>query len=100
MPQRVPVPRVVSSIKMASYVKGCNFTKEVELAEDSDLAVNGNFADKSNFAKRSNAAEEVFNSTNKNSSDLNKCQRYKGSDATTTMAIRHCNEVKIPAQCW
>jgi hypothetical protein len=85
---------------MASYVKGCNFTKEVELAEDSDLAVNGNFADKSNFAKRSNAAKEVFNSTNKNNSDLNKRQCYKGSDATTTMAMRHCKKVKMPMQCW
>ncbi len=99
MPQKAPVPRAVSLLKAESYAKGCNFTKEVELVEDSDLAVNGNFADESDFSKCSNAAEEVCNSTNKNNSGLNKHQCYKGSDTTATMAMRHCDNVKMPAQC-
>jgi hypothetical protein len=90
----------VSLLKRASYAKGCNFTKDVELSEDSDLAVNSNFADESNFAKRSNAAKEVCNSTNKNNSGLNKRQCYKWSATTATMAMRHHNKVKMPAQCW
>ncbi len=97
---RAPVPRAMSSLMTASYAEGCNFTKEVELAEGSNLAENGNFADESNFAKCSNGAKEVCNSTNKNKSGLNKHQRYKGSDATATMAMCHCNEIKMPAQCW
>ncbi len=94
------MPKAVSLLKRASYAKGCDFTKEVKLAEDSDLSVKGNFADESNFAERSDAAKEVCNSTNKNNSALNKCQCYKGSNATATTAMRHCNEVKVPAQCW
>jgi hypothetical protein len=100
VPQRVPVPRAVSLLKMASYAEGCNFTKEVELMGGSNLAGNGNFADESNFAECSNAARDVCNSTNKNNSGLNRCQCYKGSDATATTAMRHCNEVNMPAQCW
>jgi hypothetical protein len=64
------------------------------------LAGNGNFADESDFAERSNAAKEVCDSTNKNISVLNKCQCYKGSDPTATMAMRHHDKVKMPAQCW
>ncbi len=100
MSQGVPVLRVVSLLKTASYAKGCNFTKEVELVGGSNLAGNGNFADETNFAKRSNAAKEVCDSTNKNISGLNKCQCYKGSDPTTTMATHHRDKVKMPAQCW
>jgi hypothetical protein len=56
----------------------------------SNLAGNSNFADESNVAKHGNAAKEVCDSTNKKISGLNKRQCYKGSDATTTMATRHC----------
>jgi hypothetical protein len=35
-----------------------------------------------------------------NISGLNKSQCYKGSDATATMATRHRDKVKMPAQCW
>jgi hypothetical protein len=100
VPQVVPVPRAVSLLKMASYAEGCNFTKEVELVGGSNLAGNGDFADESDFAERSNAVEEVCDSTNNFFSGLNKCQCYKGSDATATMATRHCNKVKMPVQCW
>jgi hypothetical protein len=54
--------------------------------------------DDSNFAKHSNAAEEVCDSTNINISGLNKRQCYKGSGATATMAMRHRDKVKMPAQ--
>ncbi len=91
---------VVSLLKMTSYTKGCNFTKEVELVEDSDFAVNGNFADESNFTKRSNAAEEVCNYTYKNNLGLSKRQHNRRSDATTMRAMHHCDEVKMPLQCW
>jgi hypothetical protein len=64
------------------------------------ISWNGDFADESNFAECSNAAKEVCDSTNKNISGLNKRQCYKGSDATAMMATRHCNKVKMPAQCW
>jgi hypothetical protein len=56
--------------------------------------------DKSNFAKHSDTAEEVCDSTNKNISGLNKRQCYKGSDTTSTMAMHHCDKVKMPVQCW
>ncbi len=100
VPKGAPMPRAVSSLKMASYAGCCNVTKEVELVGGSNLAGNGNFTDESNFAERSNAAEEVCDSTNKNISGLNKCQCYKESDATATMAMRHRDKVKMPAQCW
>jgi hypothetical protein len=85
--------RAVSSLETESYANGCNFTKEVELAGDSNLAGNCDFPDESNFAERSDAAEEVCNSINQNNFGLNKCQRYKGSNATATTATRHQNKV-------
>jgi hypothetical protein len=64
------------------------------------LAGNGNFPVEINLVERSNAAKEVCDSTNKNISGLNKCQCYKGSDTTTTMAMHHHDKVKMSAQCW
>ncbi len=66
MPQRAPMPRAVSLLKMARYDKGSNFTKVVELAEDRDLAVDCDFTDESNFAKRGNFVEEGRDPTNRN----------------------------------